>query len=276
MVIVVLVLPPHLVGALPAHPGVVGGDVKDGVVHCAREAPLLLPLLLQHGDALHSFGQSEDVAEGDAGVDDVEEGDLDLDWEAGRKAARDEVLQLLEVRVGDGHEVYDGHDLLLQGQRELLAQPQLRLELLHPARHFPRTPDVPPLQVRLGVKVLVRGDAAGVVDAVVLGRGLLPSRPPADRLLDLHLGHAQEGLQRVLVALGPLLVFLREVLGPRLGHQLDVVRPEHLAVVPVDGLALLRAAPPPEAAAATFEVDLVSVEEGKDERGGETSRDLVV
>ncbi len=31
----------------------------------------------------------------------------------------DEVLQLLEVSVGDGEEVHDGHHLLLQGQGEV-------------------------------------------------------------------------------------------------------------------------------------------------------------
>ena len=42
----------------------------------------------------------------------------------------DEVFQLLEVSIGDGEEVHDGHDLLLQGERVVLTQPQLRLELL--------------------------------------------------------------------------------------------------------------------------------------------------
>ena len=42
----------------------------------------------------------------------------------------DKVLQLLEVSVGDGQEVHDGHHLLLQGQGVILAQPQLRPELL--------------------------------------------------------------------------------------------------------------------------------------------------
>ena len=42
----------------------------------------------------------------------------------------DEVFQLLEVSIGDGEEVHDGHDLLLQGERVVLTQPQLRLEFL--------------------------------------------------------------------------------------------------------------------------------------------------
>lgn len=55
----------------------------------------------------------------------------DLDREAGGQLEGDEVAQLGEVGVGDGHEVDDGCHLLCQGQRVLLAQPQRRLE---PAR----------------------------------------------------------------------------------------------------------------------------------------------
>ena len=50
--------------------------------------------------------------------------------ETRRKLHVDEVLQLLEVSVGDGEEVHDGHHLLLQGQGVILAQPQLGPELL--------------------------------------------------------------------------------------------------------------------------------------------------
>ena len=69
---------------------------------------------MHDGDSVHVGGHPEDVAEGDAGVDDVEEGDLDLDGEAGGQAARDEVTELLEVGVAGGHDVHDGHHLKQQ------------------------------------------------------------------------------------------------------------------------------------------------------------------
>ena len=46
----------------------------------------------------------------------------------------DEVFQLLEVSIGDGEEIHYGHDLFLQGERIVLAQPQLGLELV--SSHF--------------------------------------------------------------------------------------------------------------------------------------------
>ena len=49
----------------------------------------------------------------------------------------DKVLQLLEVSVGDGEEVHDGHHLLLQGQGVILAQPQLGPEILTLLTLFP-------------------------------------------------------------------------------------------------------------------------------------------
>lgn len=52
----------------------------------------------------------------------------DLDGEAGRQTQSDEVSQLCEERVGDGHEVDDRHHLLCQGQRVGLAQPHLGFE----------------------------------------------------------------------------------------------------------------------------------------------------
>lgn len=51
-----------------------------------------------------------------------------LDGEAWRQAQGDEVTQLGEVGVGDGHEVDDGRHLLRQRQRVALAQPQSRLK----------------------------------------------------------------------------------------------------------------------------------------------------
>ena len=39
----------------------------------------------------------------------------------------DEILQFLEVSIRDGQEVHYGHHLLLQGQRVVLAQPELGL-----------------------------------------------------------------------------------------------------------------------------------------------------
>lgn len=51
-----------------------------------------------------------------------------LDGEAGREAQGDEVAQFGEERIADGHQVDDGGHLLTEGQRVVLAQPQLRLE----------------------------------------------------------------------------------------------------------------------------------------------------
>jgi len=51
-----------------------------------------------------------------------------LDGEAGWQAQGDEITQLGEVGVGDGHEVDDGRHLLGQRQRVDLAQPQRSLE----------------------------------------------------------------------------------------------------------------------------------------------------
>ena len=42
----------------------------------------------------------------------------------------DEILQFLEVSIRDGQEVHYGHHLLLQGERVVLTQPELGLELL--------------------------------------------------------------------------------------------------------------------------------------------------
>lgn len=49
----------------------------------------------------------------------------DLNGEARWQPQRDEVPQLGEQSVGDGHEVDDGHHLFCQGQRMGLTQPQL-------------------------------------------------------------------------------------------------------------------------------------------------------
>ena len=164
-----------------------------------------------------------------------------------------------------------GTHLFLKRKRIVFAEPQLRLELLDLARHLLGAADVAGLEVRLAVKVLRGGDAAGVVGAEELGLrvGL------GGRLLDLDLGHAQERLQRVLVALGALLVLLGEVLRPRARDELHVVGAEHLGLVAADRLALV-AAPAPEAAAGALEVDLVRVDEGEDERRGEARRDLLL
>lgn len=54
-----------------------------------------------------------------------------LDREARGQLEGDEVTQLGEVSIGDGHQVNDGRHLLGQRQRVLLAEPQRRLE---PAR----------------------------------------------------------------------------------------------------------------------------------------------
>lgn len=54
-----------------------------------------------------------------------------LDGEARREAQGDEVPQFGEERVAYCHEVDDGGNLLAEGQRVVLTQPQLRLE---PAR----------------------------------------------------------------------------------------------------------------------------------------------
>lgn len=51
-----------------------------------------------------------------------------LDGEAGREAQGDEVPQLGEESVAYCHEVNDGGDLLAEGQRMVLTQPQLCLE----------------------------------------------------------------------------------------------------------------------------------------------------
>ena len=76
--------------------------------------------------------------------------------------------------------------LLLKRERVVLAEPQLRLELLDFARHLLRAADVAGLEVRLAVKVLGGRDAAGVVCAEELGL-----RVGLDRLLlHLDLGHA--------------------------------------------------------------------------------------
>lgn len=52
----------------------------------------------------------------------------DLDREAGREAQGDEVPQFGEERVAYCHEVNDGGNLLAEGQRVVLTQPQLCLE----------------------------------------------------------------------------------------------------------------------------------------------------
>lgn len=44
-------------------------------------------------------------------IDDVEKRDFNLDREARGQLHVDEVLQLLEVGVGDGQQVHDGHHL---------------------------------------------------------------------------------------------------------------------------------------------------------------------
>ena len=67
-------------------------------------------------NARYGVGQREDVPERDPRVQDVKERDLDFDGKSCREAAGDEVLQLLEVRVRDGHQVHDGHHL--QGSLE--------------------------------------------------------------------------------------------------------------------------------------------------------------
>ena len=62
-------------------------------------------------NARYAVAQREDVAERDPRVQDMKQRDLDFDGKTCREAASDEVLQLLEVRVGDGHQVHDGHHL---------------------------------------------------------------------------------------------------------------------------------------------------------------------
>ena len=61
-----------------------------------------------------------------------------FNWKSGWQLHVNEVLEFLEVSVGDGEEVHDGHHLLLQGQRVLLTQPQLRAELLPLLTLLPR------------------------------------------------------------------------------------------------------------------------------------------
>jgi len=39
----------------------------------------------------------------------------------------DEILQLGEMRAGDGHEINDGHDLLRKSQRITFGEPQICL-----------------------------------------------------------------------------------------------------------------------------------------------------
>ena len=79
--------------------------------------------------------------------------------ESRRKLHVDEVLQLLEVGVGDGEQVDDGHDLhqyhhhrhhhyhhhylLLQRQRVVLTQPELGAELLTLLTLLPRPETAP-------------------------------------------------------------------------------------------------------------------------------------
>ena len=86
-----------------------------------------------------------------------------LDWESSRQLQGDKVPQLGEVSVAGGHQVDDGKDLFLQGQREVLAQPQRRLELLDLGGLLDGAADVPLAQVHQGVEVLLWRDGGRVV-----------------------------------------------------------------------------------------------------------------
>ena len=90
-----------------------------------------------------------------------------LDGEARRQLQGDEVLEPAEVCVAGGHQVYDGEDLLGQGERVVLTQPQRRLEALGLGGLLNRTPNVTVLKVNRLVKVLLRGDVTRVVGQYV-------------------------------------------------------------------------------------------------------------
>ncbi|RUS84809.1 hypothetical protein EGW08_007424, partial [Elysia chlorotica] len=181
-------------------------------------------LRLGRRDVLRLVLTGLDVPKRDAGVEHVEQRDFcaartDLDGEARGELQGDEVAQLGEVGVALRHEVDDGDDLLLQRQREALAQPQARLELLDLGRLLLGPANVLVFEVHNVAEIFLWSDIARVVGSHSVGR-----------IRDGLLSGAEERLQGRFAArlLGLELVLPCQVLRACFCHQLHVVCGEDL------------------------------------------------
>ena len=94
----------HLIGRLSADFGIRSRNCEYIIIDDAtRSLPSAFFFLFEHLNSVDGLIEGENVAESDSRVDHVKKRNFDFDRKSGRKTASDEILQLLEMTVGNGH-----------------------------------------------------------------------------------------------------------------------------------------------------------------------------